>query len=81
MIRRLFTAAALTLAISAAYAQTALPPIGAATEAVFTQLTGHAGVKQALEFIKSDDERTLKDQIELTEIPSPPFKEAARAAH
>lgn len=80
MIRRLFSAAALTLAISAAYAQTAFPPIGAETEAVFTKLTGHAGVKQAIEFIKSDDERTLKDQIELTEIPAPPFKEAARAA-
>lgn len=79
MFRRLFTATALTVALSAAYAQTSLPPIGATTEAAFTQLTGHAGVKQALEFIKGDDERTLKDQIELTEIPSPPFKEAARA--
>jgi tripeptide aminopeptidase len=56
------------------------PPINAATEAAFGRLGAAPAVKQALDFIKSDDERTLKEQIELTEIPSPPFKEAARAA-
>ena len=79
MLRRLFTAATLSLAISTAYSQAALPPINPATEAVFVKLTGHAGVNKAVDFIKADDERTLKDQIELTEIPSPPFKEAVRA--
>ncbi len=37
-------------------------------------------MKQALDFIRAEDERTLKDQIELTEIPAPPFKESVRAA-
>jgi tripeptide aminopeptidase len=80
MFRRLLCATTLSLAIAAAYAQPSWPPVGAQTETVFTQLGAHAGVRQALDFIKSDDERTLKDQIELTEIPAPPFKEAARAA-
>lgn len=79
MLRRLVTVATLSLAVSAAWSQAALPPITAATEAVFVQLTAHAGVKQAVDFLKTDDERTLKDQIELTEIPAPPFKEAVRA--
>ncbi|MFC5522475.1 M20/M25/M40 family metallo-hydrolase [Polaromonas jejuensis] len=79
MLRRLFTVATLTLAMTAAYPQTPLPPINADTEAVFARLTAHAGVKQAVDFIKADDERTLKDQIELTEIPASPFKEAVRA--
>ena len=79
MLRRLFTVATLSLAVSAAWSQAALPPINPATEAAFAKLTAHAGVKQAVDFLKADDERTLKDQIELTEIPAPPFKEAVRA--
>jgi tripeptide aminopeptidase len=55
-------------------------PIGAEVEGAFAKLNAHDGVKKALAFIKDDDERTLKDQIELTEIPAPPFKEAVRAA-
>ena len=80
---RLWAAAfACGLVLPAASAQSRdLPPISPATEAVFGKLTAHAGVKQALAFIRSDDERTLKEQIELTEIPSPPFKEAVRAAN
>ncbi|MEQ1657961.1 MAG: M20/M25/M40 family metallo-hydrolase [Hylemonella sp.] len=79
MLRRLFTAATLTLAVSAAWSQTALPPLHSQTEAAFVKLTAHAGVKQAVDFLRADDERTLKDQIELTEIPAPPFKEMVRA--
>ena len=79
MLRRLFTAATLSLAVSAAWSQAALPPISPAIEAAFVKLTAHAGVQQAVDFLKTDDERTLKDQIELTEIPAPPFKEAVRA--
>ena len=80
MLRRVFTTATLLLAVTAAWSQAVLPPIGSATEDAFAKLTAHAGVKQAVDFIKADDERTLKDQIELTEIPAPPFKEAVRAA-
>src|SRR5512145_3264843 len=56
------------------------PAINAATEAAFGRLAAAPAVKQALDFIKAEDERTLKDQIELTEIPAPPFKESVRAA-
>ena len=80
MLRRVFTAATLVLVVTAAWPQAALPPINPATEEAFAKLTAYAGVKQAVDFIKADDERTLKDQIELTEIPAPPFKEAVRAA-
>jgi tripeptide aminopeptidase len=73
------TAALLTLA-APAWSQSAPPAINAPTEAAFTQLGANAAVKQALEVIRADDERTLKDQIELTEIPAPPFKESVRAA-
>lgn len=79
MLRRLFTVAAMSLAVSNAWSQAVLPPISAVTEAAFTKLTAHAKVQQAVDFLKADDERTLKDQIELTEIPAPPFKEAVRA--
>jgi tripeptide aminopeptidase len=56
------------------------PAIHPATEAAYSRLAGTPAVKQALDFIKAEDERTLKDQIELTEIPAPPFKESVRAA-
>ena len=35
--------------------------------------------KRAAEFIRSDQDRFVRELIELTEIPAPPFKEAARA--
>lgn len=77
-------AAALALAFATLVAQPAFaqdpPPINAATEAAYGRLLAHPQVKQVLDFLRADDERTLKDQVELTEIPSPPFKEAARAA-
>ncbi|WP_332824373.1 M20/M25/M40 family metallo-hydrolase [Ramlibacter sp.] len=73
-------AVALLAQFPAAWAQTAPLPINAPTEAAFGKLGAHAAVKQALDFIKAEDERTLKDQIELTEIPAPPFKESVRAA-
>lgn len=56
------------------------PAINAATEAAFGRMAAAPAVKQALDFIRAEDERTLKDQIELTEIPAPPFKESVRAA-
>lgn len=61
--------------------QPKLAPITAATNAAFDKLGADAGVTRALAFLRSDDARTLKEQIELTEIPSPPFKEAVRAAN
>ncbi|RXI96183.1 M20/M25/M40 family metallo-hydrolase [Anaerobacillus alkaliphilus] len=35
-------------------------------------------IKEALEFLKNENEATLRDQIELTEIPAPTFSETVR---
>ncbi|AEG93570.1 M20/M25/M40 family metallo-hydrolase [Ramlibacter tataouinensis] len=80
---RLFLAAAVVACAPLgmpAWGQADLPPVNAATEKVFGQLGAQPGVRQAMDFIKADDERTLREQIELTEIPAPPFKESVRAA-
>jgi acetylornithine deacetylase/succinyl-diaminopimelate desuccinylase-like protein len=37
-------------------------------------------IRAALEMIKADNAWTLQQQVELTQIPAPPFKESARAA-
>jgi metal-dependent amidase/aminoacylase/carboxypeptidase family protein len=42
--------------------------------------TTNAKVRAALDIIKADNAWTLQQQVELTQIPSPPFKESARAA-
>ncbi len=42
--------------------------------------TNHAGVRAAMDSIRSWNEWTLQQQIQLTEIPAPPFKEQVRAA-
>ena len=43
-------------------------------------LARNARVKAALQYLREDDDHTLREQLEITQIPSPPFKEAARAA-
>ena len=63
-----------------ALAQPTAPPISNPVESAFQRLLAAPAVKSALAAIEADDERTLREQIELTEIPAPPFKEAVRAA-
>ena len=41
MFRRVFAAATLSLAVSAAWSQAAMPPVSPATEAAFIKLTAH----------------------------------------
>jgi acetylornithine deacetylase/succinyl-diaminopimelate desuccinylase-like protein len=43
-------------------------------------LSADARVKSALQYLRDDDARSLREQIELTQIPAPPFKESVRAA-
>lgn len=45
------------------------------------QLAENAKIEEAIEFIRDMDEETVQNQIEITEIPAPPFMEDARAAH
>ncbi|WNV10891.1 M20/M25/M40 family metallo-hydrolase [Tardiphaga sp. 709] len=47
-------------------------------DTVTTTLLSDSRVMAALEAIKADDARTLKEQIRITEIPAPPFKENVR---
>lgn len=42
-------------------------------------LLGDSRVKAALAKVKDEDARTLREQIEISQIPAPPYKEAARA--
>lgn len=49
------------------------------TAAAIKALRNQPAVKAALEQIRRDDERTLEEQIEIAEIPAPPFKEQMRA--
>ena len=42
--------------------------------------SNNARVKAALDIIKADKAWTFQQQMELTQIPAPPFKESARAA-
>ena len=43
-------------------------------------LTTEPSVRQALDFVRSFEQETVREQIRLCEIPAPPFGEAKRAA-
>lgn len=49
--------------------------------AALAALGEQAQVRQAMHFLERDAARTLEQQLALTSIEAPPFKEAARAAH
>lgn len=44
----------------------------------FELMAAHPKVRQALDFLKADEARTLAEQKEIVGIPAPPFKEQAR---
>lgn len=45
----------------------------------FKNLVANEQISHGLKFIKEDHKRTVEEQIEMTEIPAPPFKEEIRA--
>lgn len=51
----------------------------AKAQATFKTISNKPAVKAALEQIRREDERTLKEQIEIAEIPAPSRKEEGRA--
>ena len=51
----------------------------AALKEAFDQLMADTRIQQVLAFIEQDHPRTIAEQIALTEIPAPPFKEQQRA--
>lgn len=56
-----------------------LPVAAHAQETAVKQLLGSSAFKTATAFIEKDQPRFVKELIELTEIPAPPFKEERRA--
>jgi tripeptide aminopeptidase len=54
-------------------------PAASAQEAVVRQILDSPQFKEATAFIQEDHDRFVKELIQLTEIPAPPFKEEARA--
>lgn len=59
--------------------QRTAPPIGPDVERVYETLLGNERVSGALAAIKAGDEQTLREQIDIAQIPAPPFKEQVRA--
>ena len=58
---------------------TVLPLSAQTPDARIRDIIASASFKQATAFIESDQDRFVRELIALTEIPAPPFKEAARA--
>ena len=57
----------------------AAPLVAQTPEARIRDLVAGAAFKQAVAFIETDQDRFVRELVSLTEIPAPPFKEAARA--
>ncbi|MCK0767133.1 hypothetical protein ACFO0E_05990, partial [Chromohalobacter beijerinckii] len=51
------------------------------TKEVYKALDSNYEVKKGLTFIKADDKKTLEQQIEMTEIPAPPYHEEKKAEY
>lgn len=58
-----------------------LPPLKACVQEKIDILAAHETVKACVEAIKRDDEKTLADQIAITEVEAPPFHEEERAKY
>lgn len=85
MLRKVSVVTALILAIvmvvsTVCFAEASPYAVSPVTKAAYDKLAADASVKEALDFIKTDDANTLKEQRTICEIPSPPFKEQVRAA-
>jgi len=53
---------------------------GIAQASDVSELASEPAVRRALDYVRSTEQDTVRDQIRLCEIPAPPFGEAARAA-
>src|SRR4051812_1543763 len=64
---KLRLAAAMTFVAQTLFSQSPIP-------------SNNAKIRAALDMIKADNAWTIQQQIELTQIPAPPFKESVRGA-
>ncbi len=53
--------------------------ISADVREMFDKLLAEMVVQKGLDFIKNDDKHRIEEQIQITEIPAPPFEEKVRA--
>ena len=56
-----------------------MPPVVAHVQAAVDKLAACETIKAAIEAVKRDDEKTLADQIAITEVEAPPLHEKVRA--
>lgn len=66
---------------STANAQQNLVPIAPSLDSSFQILAARPKVQAALSYIENNEPAYISEQIRLTEIPAPPFKEEKRAAY
>lgn len=60
---------------------TLVPSLAPEVTIAFRKIGADSRVKDALDFIYEDSQKTLQEQILLTEIPAPPFHEQLRGEH
>ncbi|HUL00150.1 MAG TPA: M20/M25/M40 family metallo-hydrolase [Nitrospirota bacterium] len=63
---------------SAVNAQEPSYPLSSSVKMTYSQISSQSSIKKAMEFIKADQSNTVEEQIQLSAIPSPPFKEGKR---
>lgn len=72
---------AAVLAPLSATAQQTLAPVAPEIEQALGRIAKHAPVVKAMEGIKGSSVRMFEEQVRISEVPAPPFKEQARAAY
>jgi len=55
--------------------------ISSGAKEVYEELNSNSDVQKVMDFIESDADNTLEQQIELTEIPAPPYMEEEKAEY
>ena len=76
-----FASGLVCLAPLTAAAQPGFPALAPEIEQALERVVKHGPVVKALEAIKSSGVRMFEEQVRITEIAAPPFKEQARAAY
>lgn len=76
-----FALASLLIVSQAPYAAESWPAVSPKAEETISRIARHPPVAKALEAIRADSVRMFEEQVRITEIPAPPFKEQARAEY
>ena len=74
-------ASALFLLSVPSWGQQDLVPIAESTREAFNKITAYEKVQSSLQRIIETETDTVREQLRITEIPAPPYKEQERAAY